>query len=302
MKAMILAAGLGTRLRPLTNFTPKALVPVVNKPMIGRTIEYLKQFGIRQIVVNAHHHSEKILKYLDSGRPFGVEIDVRVESRILGTGGGIKNTRDFWDVEPFVVINSDVLTDINLNGAYEYHKTSKGMATLVLHDCDPFNQIQIDNDRHIMDIATKEGPGRLAFTGIHIMEPELLSHIPGSGFSDIIDCYRKLLQSGIRISAFFVEGHYWRDIGNTESYILANKDILEKDKKAFSLGLNTFMCPSVRLSEWAVIGDHVVLEQGVEIKRSIIWDHVRVQKGYRIIDSIVRSGKEVGRNLKGQIE
>ena len=99
MKAMILAAGLGTRLLPLTEQKPKVLMPVVNEPVIGRVVGYLKRHGIKSLVVNVHHHSQQMINYLDGGRPFGMEIDVRVEPEILGTGGGIKNTEDFWGKE-----------------------------------------------------------------------------------------------------------------------------------------------------------------------------------------------------------
>lgn len=298
---MILAAGLGTRLKPLTDSTPKALVPIVNKPIINRTIDYLKSYGVRRIVVNAHHHSKRIVDYLNNGGPFGIEIDVRVEPEILGTGGGIGNTKDFWDNEPFIVINADILTDIHLNKAYERHRSSGGLATLILHDHEPFNQVLIDNRGCITDIGTQKNPSRLAFTGIHVVEPELLSYIPESGFSDIMDCYRRLIRSGKRISAYITEGHYWRDIGNIGSYIQANKDVLGRSSKMFFQGSHTVLHPSVRLSEWAVVGDHVALEQGVEIRRSIIWDHVRVKRGCTITDSIVTSNQEVDGDLRGQI-
>lgn len=301
MKAMILAAGLGTRLQPLTNKRPKALMPIVNRPIIARTIEYLKGYGITQIIVNVHHHSKQIIDFLNGCKPFGVDVEVRVEPEILGTGGGIKNTQDFWDRDPFIVINSDILTDINLSKAYEYQKTSKSIATLVLHDRIPFNQIQIDDNRHIIDFSGQNDSGALAFTGIHIINPVLLSYIPEPKFSDIIDCYRNLIQSGMVISAFLSEGHYWHDIGNINNYFQANKKILFMEEKAFVIGTETHLDPLSRLEEWAIIGDNGFLEEDVVIKRSIIWDNVRVKKGSKIIDSIVTSFREVDGVLIGKI-
>ena len=163
---MILAAGLGTRLRPLTETKPKALMPVANKPILARNIEYLISHGITEIIVNAHHHYQQIVNYLGAQSSFGLNIEVKVEPEILGTGGGIKNTEDFWDKEPFFVINSDILTDINLVAVYPVHQTSGALVTLVLHDCAPFNQIQIDDQWNIMDIAKDNRLGRLAFTGM----------------------------------------------------------------------------------------------------------------------------------------
>jgi NDP-sugar pyrophosphorylase family protein len=298
MKAMILAAGFGTRLRPLTNKRAKALMPVANKPVIAGVIEYLKIYGITRIVVNAHHHSQQVVDYLDDGSPFGLEIEVRVEPEILGTGGGIKNTSDFWDDDPFVVINSDILTDIDLTHAYEHHMKSGTLVTLVLQDCEPYNQIRVDSNQHIVGIAPERQPDALAFTGIHIMNPELLSHIPEKGYSNIIECYRNLIRSGKSIGAYISEGHYWRDIGNIDSYMDANKELAEE---SFSIAPGCYIDPSARLEEWAVVGENSWLERNVEITRSILWEGVRVREGIKIVDSIVTASKVVARNLGQQI-
>jgi len=250
-------------------------------------------------VVNAHHHSKQVVDYLDGGKAFGLKIDVRVEPEILGTGGGIKNTVDFWDDEPFIVINSDILTNINLEQAYSYHREAGSIATLILHDCEPYNQIEVDSNGNITHISQKSGKRRLAFTGIHIMEPEILSHIPDGSSSDIIDCYLKLIQSGKSIKAYVSGRHYWRDIGSVDSYIKANRDLL--DNKPFLIGHECHTESSVKLEQWAVVGEKTHLEKDVEIKRSILWDNVRVREGSRIIDSIVTSFREVDRNLTGEI-
>ena len=161
MKAMILAAGFGTRLRPLTEMKPKALMPVANKPILARNIEYLISHGITEIIVNAHHHHQQIVDYLREESSIGLNIEVKVEQEILGTGGGIKNAEDFWDKEPFFVINSDILTDIDLAAVYQVHQTSGALVTLVLHDCEPYNQVQVDEQWNITDIAKANMPGRL---------------------------------------------------------------------------------------------------------------------------------------------
>ena len=295
MKAMILAAGLGTRLHLLTEKRPKALMPVVNIPIIWRIIEYLKGHGISRIVVNAHHHYRQLIDYLDGGRPFGLEIDVRVEPELLGTGGGIKNTSDFWDNDPFFIINGDILTNVDLGPAYKKHQDSGCLTTLILHDWEPFNQIQTGENGVITDIATANLPGRLAFTGIHIMEPELLSYIPEGRPSNIIDCYRQLIPSGGLIRAYRTAGHYWHDIGTVNSYIRANRGLLSEE--SFSIGPDCHVDASVRLEEWAIVGAKSYLEKDVEIRRSIIWDGVRVKGGKKVIDSIVTSSREVDRDL-----
>jgi mannose-1-phosphate guanylyltransferase len=298
MKAMILAAGLGTRLRPLTEVKPKVLLPVANRPVIARVIDYLKAHGFSQLVVNAHHHYRQLVDYLDNGRPFGLPIDIRVEPEILGTGGGIKNTSGFWDDEPFVVVNGDILTDINLTRAYEDHLKSGALVTLIVHDCEPFNQIDIDENGNISDIARESLSGRLAFTGIHIMNPELLSHIPDGVFYDIILCYQELIASGKAIRAFLSRNHYWRDIGTVQSYRDANRELSEKE---FLLGSGCQIDPSAIFKDWAVVGENCVIGQRVEIARSVLWEGATVKDGVRVVDSVVTSSKAVEYDLTGEI-
>jgi mannose-1-phosphate guanylyltransferase len=298
MKAMILAAGLGTRLRPLTDIKPKVLMPVANRPIIARVIDYLKGNGFSRLVVNAHHHHRQLVDYVDNGRPFGLPIDIRVEPEILGTGGGIKNTSGFWDDEPFVVINGDILTDINLTHAYENHLKSGALVTLIVHECEPFNQIEIDEHGNILDIARKNLSGRLAFTGIHIMSPELLSHIPDSVFYDIIVCYQELIASGKTIRAFVSKNHYWRDIGTVQSYMDANRELSEKK---ILIGPGCQIDPSVSFKNWAVVGENSVIGQHVEIERSVLWERVAVKEGIRVVNSVVTSSKAVEYDLIGEV-
>jgi mannose-1-phosphate guanylyltransferase len=293
---MILAAGLGTRLRPLTLNRPKALVPVANRPMIDHVIEYLKGFGVGQIIVNAHHHHEQILEHLDEGRPFGLPVEVRIEHEILGTGGGIQNTAGFWDDAPFVVINGDTFTNIDLGSAYRSHVSQGNLVTLLLHDRAPFNQVLVDRDMNILDIAPSRQPGRLAFTGIHIISPALLNFLPKGRPSSVIDCYRRLIAEGHHtVRAHVSEGHRWRDIGTVESYRQANREALGKQTSL--VGPSSRIHPSAKLEDWVVIGAGCELARSVSVKRSVLWDNVIVSEGIRIEDSVVTSGREVSNDL-----
>jgi len=298
MKAMILAAGFGTRLRPLTEMKPKALMPVANKPILARNIEYLISHGITEILVNAHHHSQQVVDYLKDGASFGLHIEVKVEPEILGTGGGIKNTEDFWDKEPFFVINSDILTDVNLASVYSLHQNSGSLVTLVLHDCEPYNQVQVDDQWNITDIAKMNMAGRLAFTGIHVIDPEILSLIPQGKFSDIIECYRELMRQSKPLRACLVTGHYWRDIGSLESYLEANRELAGK---SFVIGPGCSLHSSVKLVDWGVIGENSHLGKNVELQRSVLWEGVTVKDGMKVVDSVVTSGRVVDRDLHGEI-
>jgi mannose-1-phosphate guanylyltransferase len=287
MKAMILAAGLGTRLAPLSEEKPKALMPIGNRPIISRTIDLLDKYGITQIVINAHHHSQQLIDYFKTKKPNGLEIDIRVEPKILGHGGGIRNTLDFWDDEPFIVINSDILTDINLDRAYSFHRKSGGLATMVLHDFERDSQILMDEEMKITDIAPSRIGGRLAFTGIHIIEPDLLTYIPEGEFSSIIDCYCDMIKSGRRINGYLSSGHYWWDINTAENYLTANKEILALENTPFCLAQDIELDISVKLLDWAVIGSNCKIGEKVNISGSVVWDGSTLENGSFVKDSIV---------------
>ncbi|MFC1839736.1 sugar phosphate nucleotidyltransferase [Thermodesulfobacteriota bacterium] len=281
MKAMILAAGFGTRLKPLTEELPKALMPVANIPILERNIEYLNSFGITDIIINTHYLSESIHDFT-TGK---VYLTVRNEKEILGTGGGIANCRDFLGDDTFVVMNSDILTDIDINAAIKRHKKTGNLALMVLHNQEPFNQIIIDGNNNIKEIH-REGPGKLAFTGIHVLEPEIFNHMPLEGFSDIIlDCYNPLLASGKKITTHVVSGHYWYDIGTITSYIEANRYFLGPNK--ILKGSTTHIDPSADLREWAIIGDEVCIGEKAVIERSIIWNGTHIEDGTLVKDSII---------------
>jgi len=293
---MILAAGFGTRLRPLSNKRPKPLMPVANKPVILRNMEYLRAHGVREIIVNAHHHAEQVLEFL-AGEPLpGVKVEVRVEAEILGTGGGIRNTSDFWGHDPFIVLNGDILTDLDLAGAYEQHLEKRPLATLILHDQPPYNKIVVRGDR-ITEIPKEYRSAGLAFTGIHIMEPEILSYVP-EGFSDIVDCYRRLLTAGERIGSHVSRGHNWIDIGSIPEYIRANKDL---SQSPFIKGPGTEQDPSARWSDWAVIGEDCRIGENSQICRSILWDGVRIGAGVKVTDCVVTTGAVLEEDCTGMV-
>jgi NDP-sugar pyrophosphorylase family protein len=195
-------------------------------------------------------------------------------------------------------MNGDILTDIDLSEAYHIHKKNKALATLILHDYRAFNKIGVDHETNIVDIPVEtpsERSGRLAFTGIHIIDPALLTHIPDKVFSDIIDCYRGLIRSGISPKAHIVKDRYWRDLGAVNSYMLANREALQEDYVL--IAPNCRIPRSAMLREWAVIGEYADLGEKVEIRRSILWDRVKVKRGVKIRDSVVTSSREVASDL-----
>jgi NDP-sugar pyrophosphorylase family protein len=171
---------------------------------------------------------------------------------------------------------------------------------MILHDYEQFNQISINDSSQVIDISRQKNSGNLAFTGIHILNPDVLSYIPVPGYSDIIDCYRTLIQFG-GLGAYISENHYWRDIGSQDSYIAAHGEILAAEKNPFVIGPDSIISQAVKFREWAAVGANAVLEKGVEIERSILWDHVTIKEGVRVENSIVTSSKVIDSDLINKI-
>jgi len=300
MKVMILGAGMGERLGPLTNVSPKVLVPVVNIPVIDRILELLKTHGVREIIVNAHHNYQRIIDYLKERNPFGMRIEIRIEKDILGTGGGIKNTQDFWDKDPFIVINGDILTDIDLRKVYEFHLRRNNLITMVLHDFPIYNKIKVDREMNILSI----GPGTnlkdtLAFTGIHVINPEVLDFIPENKRYDIINCYKKLIDLKKPIRGYLATGHKWIDIGTVADYLRSNFIFLPPGNIA--IAQECHIDSGARLKDWAVIGKRSLIEKGAIVKRSVLWNNVIIREGIKVVDSVVTSGVIVEKDLTGGV-
>ena len=300
MKAMILAAGVGKRLRPLTTVYPKVLVPVVNKPVVDRVMELLKIHGVREIVINAHHHYQKIVNHLNKGNPFGMRTEVRVEKEILGTGGGIKNTQDFWDKDPFIVMNGDILTDIDLGKVYEFHLNRDNLITMVLHDFPVHNKIRMDHEMNILSIGDGTNlEGTFAFTGIQVMNPEVLDYIPENKRSSIIRCYEKLIDLKRPIRGYVATGHQWIDIGTLADYLRSNFNLLPPERMAIAPDCN--IDPDAALRDWAVIGRGCLIERGALVKGSVLWNDAIVKQGVKVVDSVVTSGVIVEKDLVGGV-
>ena len=257
MKAMIMAAGFGTRLKPLTDHIPKALVPVLNKPILERNIEYLAGYGIKDIIINAHYHMEQVEHYIKECNIPEVNLSISLEPEILGTGGGLSNCRAFLADDTFMIINSDILTDIDLDQAIKSHTESGAIVTMVLHDYPRFNQVEVKNNR-VNAIYKDTAPGRFAFTGIHVLSPFVFDSLPSKGYADIIsECYTPMIRSGKSINAHMATGHYWYDIGTIDSYIKASLDFLRFNNQQIVKGENVRLDASATVKNWAVIGNNV---------------------------------------------
>lgn len=289
MKAMIMAAGFGTRLKPLTDKIPKALVPVLNRPILERNIEYLARYGIKDIIINAHYHMAQIEHFIKGCKIPGVNLSISLEPEILGTGGGLSNCRAFLKDETFMLINSDILTNIDLDKAVERHKKSGATVTMVLHDYPRFNQVEVTNNT-VKKIFKDAALGRFAFTGIHVLSPSVFDWLSQKGYSDIItQCYTPMIESGKSINAHMASGHYWYDIGTIDSYIKASLDFLRLENRQIVKGENVQLDASATVKNWAIIGNNVTIGKDVVIDSSIILDNAVIKNGTHIKKSIVVS-------------
>jgi NDP-sugar pyrophosphorylase family protein len=222
---MILAAGLGTRLQPLTSATPKPLLPVAGRPLIVWTLLLLRRAGILEAMINLHHLGHLIEQELGDGSQLGLRLAYSHEPVILGTGGGIKQAESFFRGEPFLVINGDTLFELDLAGLLAFHHTHGGLATMVLREdreAERWGLVELDGSRRILRITGRgcqdgRAAGTRMFAGIHVMHPRLLRTLPAGHASSIIDAYVAELQRGESIFGFDLTG-YWSDVGTVERY------------------------------------------------------------------------------------
>jgi len=240
MKALILAAGLGTRLLPFTEKLPKALFPIAGHPLLDIMICRLRDAGCEAVIVNTHHLHEKIAAFI-SQQEYEFPVYTRYEPEILGTGGAIKNAADFWDDRPFMVINSDIVTDIDLKAVYDFHLAHEYPVTMVLYDDPDFNSVSADKEGFVTGFCENSAGGRaqvagcrlqgagdnllLTFTGIQVLDPQVLDFIPEGVFSSSISAYKKLISEQRKVKAFVAENCSWKDVGTAERYRNA---VLEK--------------------------------------------------------------------------
>jgi len=242
MKAMILAAGLGTRLRPLTDDRPKALVEVAGRTMLEITLTRLRDFGIQEVIVNVHHFAEMIDDYLKAKNNFGMRIEVSREDTLLDTGGGLKKAAwFFWEDSnlidrPIVLHNVDVISTIDLRRMVQFHTEHQALATLAVQDRATSRYLLFDEQLQLCGrragrdgnpelVRASQRTEALAFSGIHLISPRLLEMMIEEGAFSIISTYLRLAAQGERILAFRADEYYWRDMGKPENVAQAAKDL-----------------------------------------------------------------------------
>jgi NDP-sugar pyrophosphorylase family protein len=239
---MILAAGLGTRLRPLTDHRPKALVEVAGHTLLEITLRRLHGFGIREVIVNVHHFGDMVVDYLKKNDNFGMRIEISREEMLLDTGGGLKKAAWFFledsgeADEPFVLHNVDVLSTIDFHRVVEFHKQNQALATLAVHEREASRYLLFDQqnrlcgrragrERAVEIVRPSQEKQALAFSGVHVISPRFLALMTETGAFSIITSYLRLAGEGEKLLAFRADEYYWRDVGRPESVLQAAQDV-----------------------------------------------------------------------------
>jgi mannose-1-phosphate guanylyltransferase/phosphomannomutase len=321
---MILAAGLGSRLHPLTAHLPKPLVPILNQPLLGYIIRQVKQAGIHEIAINLHYRGEQIRHWLGRGARFGVEVTYSEEPQLLGSAGGARRMRDFFGDEPVLIVHGDILFDVDLAAVIRYHLRCEALATIVLHPAHHrynYGRIRVNAHGHIAQFVDRQAPwvpGPLTetlFTGIQVLDPALLNTIlPGSVAALTTEVYPTLLAHPARLYGYLMQG-YWSDIGTPRRYWETNMDAVGErvgaavtvSARADDFGITSrgdagptgclhppvAASSAVDVARSASVGPEVILGEGcrlahdVRVVRSVLWPRVRVGPGARVSRSIV---------------
>jgi NDP-sugar pyrophosphorylase family protein len=340
MRAMILAAGMGSRLRPLTTHLPKPLVPILNRPLLGHLIMQVRQAGIHEIAINLHYRGEQVRSWLGRGEQLGVEVTYSEESELLGSAGGVQRLRHFFGNEPALIVHGDILFDVDLSELIRYHLEHAAQATLVLHPAHhrySYGKIKVNAQGQIVQFVDRKAPGvsepliETIFTGVQILDPAVLDAIPATcGAALTTDVYPGLLSKASRFYGYVMRG-YWSDIGTPQRYWETNMDVIggrvgravnllqdapdlsrtsqAKGDVAGVLRPPVACPPGIDILAGSSVGPEVILGEGcalandVRLVRSVLWPRVRVERGVTIEGSIVMSDLTIpaGSHLVGKI-
>jgi len=316
MRALILSAGYGTRLWPLTEDRTKPAIPILGKPLVGYVAEYLAGYGCDEIVVNLHHRPDSVIRALGDGSRFGVRLHYVEEPQILGTSGAIDNARALLDGETFIVINGKIITDIDLNAALETHRRTKAVATLVLLPnaaCEKFSTVKTADGflRGFGGMPAREhfseSDPPLMFTGIHILEPEIFNYIPRGVFShSTTDVYPQALADGKRVAVHVASG-CWFELSTMPRYLDISLMLMAARGETVTTGIECEISPGAQIAE-SVLWDRVVVEPGARVKRAILGDNVHIGAGEVVENAavvcadLVQGKAPPAKALTGQIQ
>lgn len=311
MKALFLAGGKGVRLQPLTDDMPKPMVPIMNRPLLERTMINLKKSGVTEIVISSCYKANYIKNYFGAGEALGLKINYIVEDFPLGTGGAIKKAGAGFD-ETFLVFNSDILSDISIPEMIALHKSSNALVTIATTEVEnPSAYGVIESDKNGLATSFVEKPApdavvsKFINAGIYIFEPEVLNEIPDESIVSVErHTFPLLLEKGGRI-AVYKSDCYWMDIGTIGKYVQAHMDVMNGKcdliESGFSanqvhIGKNVQIHPGSKIKGPVYIGDNVTIADKTYLHESVIGNNASIGTGSTVIGSVIWNGVQVGNN------
>lgn len=329
MKAIILVGGEGTRLRPLTYTTPKAMVPIINVPFIQHVTTHLKSHNINELILSMGYKPDKIKKYFDENPASEVNIIYNIEDIPLGTAGAVKFAqRHIQDSECFFVMNGDIFTDIDLSAMLDFHKKKKASVTIALEpveDPSQFGVVELDSHKRIKRFIEKpkkeEAPSNLINAGFYILEPEIMEYIPENKFFMFErDVFPRLIAEKKPVFGYVTDA-YWIDVGTPDKYLRLNADLLTgkcssikrlelkmtipegskinataKSEGPVLMGKNCRVEKNVVIIGPTVLGSNCILGQGSQIENSILWSGVHIGKNAKIKGCIIAENNLIDEN------
>jgi mannose-1-phosphate guanylyltransferase len=325
MRAMVLAAGLGTRLLPLTKDMAKPAVPFANRPLIHYCLEWLCKNDVDEVVINLHHHPESVISVIEE-HSWAVKIHFSHEPQILGTAGGLKKAETYFVDGTFIMVNSDSVYEIDLAGPLAHHREKGAVATMVLREAsakDRYGRVIIDKAGRVKEIrgreTLREETEGYMFTGIHVFEPGVFHYIPAGRFYEINQMvYPRLIQEG-RVVQGFVSDIFWAEVGNHKTYLQAHRDVLRRRRSSLVsesrmppeaemslpvlIGRDCHVGAGARIGPMAVVGHRCTIGKETVIEDSVLWNDVTVGAGSRISGSIVGHGTSIapGTHVEGMV-
>jgi NDP-sugar pyrophosphorylase family protein/aminoglycoside/choline kinase family phosphotransferase len=282
LSAFILAAGIGERLQPITDHIPKPLLPILGKPILQSALEKVSALQTHKIGINLHHKKDLIENWIRQS-PFINKVEIFFEDPILGTGGALKNAESFLNTGPFLVHNSDIVSDIDLWKLIEFQLSSNNLLTLAVHDRPEFNNLVVDEKQLLKNVCrVKCVPmkplGLSAFTGIAVYSPDFLRFLP-SGVSGVVDAWMKAIKAGYRVGTFDVSGCYWSDIGTPASYASTVINELRNNGETIYIQPTATGCKNIEMDGYVIVEEGVSLDEGSSFRNSILLPGSTIEKG-----------------------
>jgi len=291
MRAMILSAGYGTRLWPLTEDRTKPAIPILGKPLVGYVAEYLARFGVDDIVVNLHHRPESVRKALGNGSQFGVKLQYVDEPEILGTSGALDNAKSFFLEDTFVVVNGKIITDIDLAAALDTHRKTGALATLVLLrniKRELFTVVQTKDGlvTGFGGMPSDNDQDPLMFTGIQLMEPAIFRYVPQHVFShSTTNVYPAAMAAGEKIAAHIATGR-WYELSTLQRYLEISLELMKDTGNTVTVGAACTISGEAEITD-TILWDRVTINAGARVNRAVLADGVTITSGETIQNAVV---------------